>query len=266
MWPETQTTADRDGTLFGVHIPEVQLDPAEYRAAFTVAQLQAGERYVELGSGHGHGVVMAAAEFGALACGIDYLEDALDRTRVEAGRRGVGQLVELERADVRTYDARNADVLYMHLGPAFHDVLAAQLESQLSPVSRVIAAGWKVPGWQPVPGTQEQWTTGYLYRPADPHLHCSWATPVRAPGDGGWLVELHVHADLSEIEIRPSGRVDRRTLLRGQSGLVWIPDAAGPSIEIWAHARDGRFTRRGPSFDTSHWIPEQRPEAHRRGP
>ncbi|MCW2950165.1 MAG: hypothetical protein JWN41_1178 [Thermoleophilia bacterium] len=61
----TTTTSDERGELFGVHIPELQLSNDEYRAGMRAAQLAPGEAYLELASGHGNGLVIAASDFEA---------------------------------------------------------------------------------------------------------------------------------------------------------------------------------------------------------
>ena len=104
-----RTTADeRDGELFGVHIPELQLSTEEYRRGIAAADLRDGERYLELGSGHGMGLVIAAREFGAIAVGVEYLDEAIDRAREAADRAGIGERVELIRADLRRIDPTSA--------------------------------------------------------------------------------------------------------------------------------------------------------------
>jgi SAM-dependent methyltransferase len=248
---DSTTTAELRGELFGVHIPELQLPAVEYRAGLAAAKLAAGEQYLELGSGHGAGLVIAALEFDAHATGVEYLEDAIERARKAAAKAGVGDRVELVRDDLRRVDPTPFDVVHMHLGPAFHDVLAARMERLLAQHARVVAAGWRVPGWLPDPEGDEAWDGGYVYRPADPRMQASW-------GDTGetdelaWI-ELRVHADLEDIEPRidaaPAGdriAIDRRTAARGTTVLVQRPSSG--ELSIWARCRAGRLTQRGPAW------------------
>jgi len=250
---EPTTTADERGELFGVHIPELQLPDDEYRAAMRAAALAADELYIELGSGHGNGLVIAAAEFGARAFGVEYLEDANERAVAAALRAGVGDRVNVRREDLRTTDPTPADVLYLHLGPAFHDLLAPRLERMLTRSTRVIAAGWRVPGWLPVPGTQDSWDAGYVYRPADPLLHATWG-PALDSDTGRIVREFHAHADLEAIEARVDGVVDDQGSIelsahvagRGQSILAaWDPTTIAGEVTLWARCRAGRFSSRG---------------------
>jgi SAM-dependent methyltransferase len=247
---DSSTTAELRGELFGVHVPELQLPADEYRAAFAAARLEPGDRYLELGSGHGTGLVVAAAEHGAIATGAEYLDDAIERARDRARRAGVEDRVVLLHEDLRRVDPTPFDVVHVHLGPAFHDVLAARLERLLAQHARVIAAGWRVPGWLPVPGTEDEWDGGYVYRPADPRLQASWGERTT---DGDLpFVELHVHADLEAIEPRVDGApaadriaLDRTHATRGTTVLVQLP-GAGSELSIWARCRAGRLTQRGP--------------------
>lgn len=248
---DSTTTAELRSELFGVHIPELQLDADDYRAGMRAAGLTSSDRYLELGSGHGRGLVIAASEFDAHATGVEYLDDALERTRRAAATAGVEDRVELLHADLRLVDPTPFDVVHMHLGPAFHDVLAARLERLLAQHARVIAAGWRVPGWLPDPEAAEEWDAGYVYRPADPRMHASWGE--RFDDADPPYVELHVHADLSDLEPRVDGApaaeriaLDRTTAARGTTVLVALP-AAG-ELTIWARDRAGRLTQRGPAL------------------
>lgn len=245
---DSTTTAELRGELFGVHIPELQLDEEEYRAALRAARLSPGERYLELGSGHGRGLVVAAAEFGAHATGVEYLADAIELARRAADRAGVGDRVELLRDDLRRVDPTPFDVVHMHLGPAFHDVLAARMERQLTQSACVVAAGWRVPGW--LADADADWDGGYVYRPADPRRQASWGER-RTDGDPPW-VELHVHADLDELEPRVDGladgavALDRTRAARGTVVLVQLPERG--ELTVWARDRAGRLTQRGPAL------------------
>lgn len=251
--PVRTTSDEADDELFGVHIPELQLGVDEYRAGFRAAGLRDGERYLELGSGHGNGLIIAAREFGATAVGIEYLDDAIDRARAAARRAGVEDSVELIRDDLRRIEPTAADVVHMHLGPAFHDVLAARMEQSLTPTARVIAAGWRVPGWRPLPGTAEQWDGGYVYRPADPRMHISWFDERDEANEDVVLLDARVHADLEAIEPRfdtdgpePIIELSQTTAFRGQRIAVAIGRTGFPiELALWGRSRSGRLTQRG---------------------
>ncbi|MCW2973404.1 MAG: ribosomal protein methyltransferase [Thermoleophilia bacterium] len=260
--PPTTTTAEARDELFGVHIPELQLPLADYRAGLGAAGLAAGEYYLELGSGHGHGLVIAAREFEADAHGVEYLEDAITTALARAVKAGVVDRVDIVRDDVRRTSFAPADVVHMHLGPAFHDVLAERLEQQLTPNARVVAAGWQVPGWLPLPSALEAWDAGYVYRPADPRWQVSWGAVEPLAADAldqpAHTVAVNVHADLAAIEVRIDGAdapdaeavVSSARAGRGQQvHVAWsAPEGARFELALWARSRNGRFTQRGSTF------------------
>jgi SAM-dependent methyltransferase len=256
--PATTTTADEREELFGVHIPELQLSASDYEQGMTAADLKPGELYLELGSGHGRGLVIAARDFEARAHGVEYLEDAIERSWRAVDRANVRELVEIERGDVRRARFAQADVVHMHLGPAFHDVLAERLEELLTPNARVIAAGWKVPGWQALAEAGAAWDGGYVYRPADPKLQVTWGEPEEL-ADGSGIVAVDVHADLAALEVRvtPTGDDAPRAVVsadhagRGQRVYVAyeLPgEGVAPELALWGRSRNGRFTQRGAAF------------------
>ena len=100
---DAATTADERGELFGVHMPELQLEPDDYRAGLRAAHLGPGEQYLELGSGHGRGLVIAVKEFAAQAQGVEYLEDAYERSEEAARNLGIEDRVRLVRDDLRQF-------------------------------------------------------------------------------------------------------------------------------------------------------------------
>ena len=194
---------------------------------------------------------------------MEYLDDAIQRARRAAEGAGVGDRVELVHGDVLQIDPEPFDVVHMHLGPAFHDVLAARLERLLQPRARVVAAGWRVPGWQPVADALEQWDGGSVYRPADPRMHATWGARDDA---AGWI-ELNVHADLRDIEPRlddvPAGdriAVSHADAGRGTTILMSLPADPEARLSIWARCRAERFTQRGTMISTGAGAERVSPE------
>ncbi|MCW2950166.1 MAG: hypothetical protein JWN41_1179 [Thermoleophilia bacterium] len=181
-----------------------------------------------------------------------YLDDAITRAWRAVDRARVRDRVTIERGDIRRTALDGADVVHMHLGPAFHDVLAERLETFSSPRTRVIAAGWKVPGWRPLPRALEEWSGGYVYRPADPRCHASWGG-VAPLGHSMHVVTVEVHADLTELDVRFANAGDGDAVLaatharRGQSLQVAYAAPEGAELTLWGRARDGSFGQRGPT-------------------
>lgn len=244
LWLAVDDTTSDDPDLFGVHIPELQLDDDAYRRGMEAAGLSAGDTYLELGCGHGRGLVIAAREFGAVATGVEYLPDAIARAHARA--RSAGVEVAIQRGDVRASELA-ADVIHMHLGPAFHDVLASRFERLLcGSGARVIAARWGVPGWIPCATTPLD--DSFVYRPGDPATHGVWDTDPGArklmwrAGADLIDVEVHVHPPDGAAPIELA-RCD--LLARGQSLTVTAPAECAGSVAVTGTGRDGETSERG---------------------
>lgn len=211
---------------FGAHIPEVQLPHSVFRDAMELAGLQLGEVYYEPGSGHGRGLVIAAKEFGAKAVGVEILADA-NATALAAARKA-DVSIEVQAADLRHRDAGEADVVLLHLGPAFHDVLADQLASQLSPTARVVACGWSVPGWIELQSCESGDTPLFLYQPAHPQHQIE----VVQWGDGYAVVTTSVN--LAAIEAGDGTRLATFPARprRGQRFVAELPSVYPKNMEL----------------------------------
>lgn len=247
---------------FGVHVPELQLTGAQIAAALDLAALQPGERYLELGSGEGFGLI-AAAQRGARAVGIEILPDAVERSRRRATNAGTD--VTIETGDLLKHDMSSADVILMHLGPAFHDVLAPKFERDLTARTRVVACGWRVPGWHATGTTDHGGAPAYMYNPADPATHVIWesatdmsvvevpATDSRAGVVG---VVLTAGVELWDVSVTAAGsdghpRCDATTLQRGEPAMVEVVVPAAGSVELTVTARSHAVSepvQRGPTL------------------
>ncbi len=239
---------------FGAHIPGVQLTDGHRAAALDLAGLQAGEQYLELGSGIGRGLV-AAARRGASARGVELLEDACTQSRAAARAAGVADQVEVIRGDLLEHDVSDADVILLHLGPAFHDLLATHLAPRVADTVRIVACGWPVEPWIPRATTIAPEHPAWRYEPrsaagalvldASPVRACQRAgscilgVRARAGIDLEDLV-LEVGTGSSSWQVHPSGP---RWLAAGQgcwwtlSGPANTRGAAGHHVNVRAHAR-----------------------------
>lgn len=109
-----------------------------------LADIQPGERVVDLGSGDGR-LVFAAAKTGAQAVGYEVSWPAWVWSRVLqilGGRGGT-----LKRANIFKISLQDADVVFCYLLPKTMAKLKAKLKQELPPRARVISNHFPVPGW-----------------------------------------------------------------------------------------------------------------------
>lgn len=245
-WLTIDDAASCDPAPFGRHIPGVALSDAMYRRGLHCAHLVHGERYLELGCGAGRGLVIAAREFGAVSSGIDADDASCKAAERRCQRSGIAATIE--HGDVRACTL-DADVIHMHLGPAFHDLLASRMERLItSPTTRVIAARWGVPGW--LADGVDVAGDNMVYRPGDPLLHAM----LDYDPDAHQII-IHACADLDEAVLirNDSASVPVGRLARGQSRTVELPQPRGASVTYVLHAlgRDGMSRERGAAVDVA---------------
>ena len=110
-----------------------------------LAQLQPGDRAIDLGAGDGK-IVIAAAKRGANAKGIEYNPEmvALSQRLAEKAR----VKVELVQGDIFVSDFTNADVVTMYLLPTLNLRLRPTLLA-MKPGTRLVSHAFNMGEWEP---------------------------------------------------------------------------------------------------------------------
>ncbi len=126
--------------------PWVPMWSSDVQRFLRLANVQAGQRVVDLGCGDGR-VVAAAAGVGAQATGyeVSLVPFVLAQWRTRFGRRG-----RVRYHDLWTADLREADVVFVFLMQKIYPKLQAKLERELNIGAKVVTYVWGLPGWTPV--------------------------------------------------------------------------------------------------------------------
>jgi len=111
-----------------------------------LAELQPGQKLVDLGAGDGRVVLLAARQFEANAVGVE-----IDPLRALFANglillMGLRQRARVYYADVFNFDLTGADVVVMYLTKATNNRLKPRLLAQLEPGVKVITR-FAIPGW-----------------------------------------------------------------------------------------------------------------------
>jgi hypothetical protein len=119
----------------------------------TLAMLQAarvtGEDYViDLGSGDGRIVILAAKRFGARGLGIEINPELVVKSRENARNAGVGERVAFREQDLFKTDLSPASVVTLYLLPEVNMQLRPKL-LQLRPGTRVVSHDFDMEDWEP---------------------------------------------------------------------------------------------------------------------
>ena len=144
-----------------------------------MAQLQPGDKLVDLGSGDGR-TVISAAKRGIQARGIEYNPDLVALANSAARQENVADMALFEQADIFESDFSEATVVTLFLLPKLNMRLRPTLLS-MPPGTRVVSNSFLMEDWEP----DETRKAG-----EDCSGHCiahKWVVPAKI--EGTWQLE-----------------------------------------------------------------------------
>jgi SAM-dependent methyltransferase len=132
-----------------------------------MARVTAQDYVIDLGSGDGRNVIMAAKR-GARALGIEYNGDMVQLSRRNAAKEGVADRARFVEGDMFEADISQATVLALFLLPDNLRRLTPKFLNQLKPGTRLVMNGFPIPEWTPdatetASGECGNWCTSHLY-------------------------------------------------------------------------------------------------------
>lgn len=128
-------------------------------AAFNFADAKPGELLVDLGSGDGK-VLIAAAERGIRARGVELNPFFVWYSRYRIWRRGLGHLAIVVRGDMFVHSVADADVIFLYLVPLSMERLAVRLRREAVSGTRIVTNLFPLPLWE----AQQKQDKIFLYR------------------------------------------------------------------------------------------------------
>lgn len=130
-------------------LPPVSTRRERIRRALELADLRPGERFYDLGSGHGRVLVMAAKEFGVSAVGVEIGPVQCAVSLINALWNGVSSKVRIEMGNFYQADLGRADVVFAYLTSGYAVRLQEKLERELQSGARIVTISFDLPGWKP---------------------------------------------------------------------------------------------------------------------
>lgn len=132
-----------------------------------MAQVTPQDYVMDLGSGDGRNIIMAAKR-GAKALGVEYNQEMVALSRRNAAKEGVGDKARFVQGDMFEADISQATVLALFLLPDNLRRLTPKFQSQLKPGTRLVMNGFPIPEWAPdvteqATGDCGNWCTSHLY-------------------------------------------------------------------------------------------------------
>lgn len=143
--------------------PYVTTPIERVRRMLAVAKVKPDELVVDIGSGDGRIVILAAEEFGARGIGIELDAELVAHSRSVVAARGLEDRVSILHANALDVDVSPADVVTLYVTREGVALLRPYLERTLRPGTRVVSNVSQIPGWEPAAGSlpeEEIW----LYR------------------------------------------------------------------------------------------------------
>ena len=104
---------------------------------------------MDLGSGDGRIVIIAAQKFGARGIGVELDERLVIRSRENARGACVAERVAFEQGDVLAANIARASVITVYLLPELMGKLQARFVDELRPGTRIVSHSFTMAGWAP---------------------------------------------------------------------------------------------------------------------
>ncbi len=115
-----------------------------------LASLKPGETLVDLGSGDGRILFVAAKDFGAHAVGVEANEELAKKSRRAARERGLKGKVVVRNKRFGEVSLERADVVAMYLSSYAMGLLKGKLRRELGDGARIVTFDFEIFGWVPV--------------------------------------------------------------------------------------------------------------------
>jgi hypothetical protein len=117
-------------------------------AMLQLAKVTSEDYLIDLGSGDGRIVILAAKRFGARGLGIEIVQDLVEQSRASARKAGVGSRALFRAQDLFETDLSPASVVTLYLLPEVNLALRPKL-LRLRPGTRVVSHDWDMGDWVP---------------------------------------------------------------------------------------------------------------------
>jgi SAM-dependent methyltransferase len=113
-----------------------------------LARVGPGDHVVDLGSGDGRIVILAAKQFGATGLGVEIDPRLVEASKRNAREAGVADRVDFVQQDLFETELGKATVITMYLLPEVNMQLRPKLLA-LKPGTRIVSHDWDLGDWKP---------------------------------------------------------------------------------------------------------------------
>ncbi len=204
------------------------------------AGVKRGDHVIDLGSGDGRIVILAAKRFEATGLGVEIDPSLVEKSKANARNAGVADKVEFRVEDLFTTDLKPATVVTMYLLPEVNLKLRPSLLA-LKPGTRIVSHDWDMGDWKPDRTTVVDVPNKAVGREKSSKIHV-WTVPARV--DGLWCATGLLRGasiQLTQTYQTFEGTLGWRERMRALAGTIngtELRTPAGSSGELVLQAGD----------------------------
>lgn len=127
--------------------PWVPLRMKTVERMLEMVNIRPGEIVMDLGSGDGRALMLAAKKHRARGVGIELNPIMAWLSGFETRVRGLSENIEIRRGDMNKADIGQADVILTYLLPKANQKLERKVMTEAKPGARVISYAFEYPNW-----------------------------------------------------------------------------------------------------------------------
>jgi len=230
-----------------------QADEVEWRVPFIttpgevvermleLAGTGSGDLVVDLGSGDGRIVIIAAQKYGARGLGIELDQRLVEKSRANALAANVADRVRFVQGDVLAAEISQATVVTVYLLPSLMGQLQPRFIGELKPGTRIVSHAFSMAGWKPDLTQTVRLTQPHPGQGDESTLHL-WVVPADVRGvwrGGEWLLRIEQNYQQIEIEGAAEARLSGRDITWEARGMRFRGRVEGDRV-VGEISRDGR--------------------------
>ena len=133
------------------------------RKLLKAVDLKKKERLIDLGSGDGRVLIIAAEEFSATAIGIEKNPLLYLISRFNIKRKGLDGLIKVIYGNFFNYTIKDADVVFLYLSKKINKKLEPKLVKELKKGTRIVSAAHQLPSLEYVKKIKTGHFFSYIY-------------------------------------------------------------------------------------------------------
>lgn len=206
---------------------------------------------LDLGSGDGRIVILAAKRFGARGLGVEIVPRLVEESRENARRAGVADRAEFREQDLFKTDLSPATVITMYLLPDVNLQLRDAILA-LKPGTRIVSHDWDMGRWAPDRTETIAAPDKPIGRDKVSRVHY-WVVPARVAGTWcGQGKKLVISQDFQKVRVNGrSGRVDGATIVVPAALTLELD---GPALRV-RHAEGSQAKLQSVAFERAKGQP-----------